>query len=201
MVIEKVGIKKSEGMTKGRDAKNMESTYQLSEILEKGKTAIGYSTHSHEPTKSQDATDPSEKPAQDEIQETQLLFNDIEANSILLDERKGINKIHQQNIPVPPLPRGSPMATPPVTNPFNEQLSISTSIQNLLKIKPSKLMDPELRFDISPEAAISNFKLLKSTHFDHKVLCNRGKGRIPLTFGTEFKEIKDLEQLLKRHPR
>ena len=48
MVIEKVGIKKSEGMTKGRDAKNMESTYQLSEILEKGKTAIGFSTNDHE---------------------------------------------------------------------------------------------------------------------------------------------------------
>ena len=63
-------------------------------------------------------------------------------------------------------------------------------------------MDPELRFDISTEAAVSNFELLKSTHFDLKTLCNRWKkGRSVITFGSEFKEIKDLEQLLKRHPR
>ena len=65
MVIENVGIKKSEGMRKGGNAKNMESTYQLSEILEKGKTTIGFSKHDHEPTKPQDATNPPEKPAQD----------------------------------------------------------------------------------------------------------------------------------------
>ena len=62
-------------------------------------------------------------------------------------------------------------------------------------------MDPKLRFDIFTKAAVSNFKLLKSTHFDLKALCNRGKGRSAITFGSEFKEIEDLERLLKRHPR
>ena len=150
-------------------------TYQLSEIPVKGKITIGDSTHNYEPTKSQDATDPTENSAHNEIQETPLPFNDIEANSILLDECKGTNKIHPPNIPVLPLPRGSPMATPPVPNPFDDQFSILTSIQNLLEIKPLKLMDHELQFDISTKAAVSNFELLKSAHFDFKTLCNRGK--------------------------
>ena len=70
----------------------------------------------------------------------------------------------------------------------------------MLSLPKSKLEDPELRFNITPEAAESNFKLLQKNDFDLKKLCNKGR-RSTTSFGSEFKQTSVLEKLFKHHLR
>ena len=130
-----------------------------------------------------------------------LLFNEVEANSILMEgSRTPIHKTLSTPA-VPPIPSESPMATPEVPNPFKKKIDLANTIKDLLHQKQSKLTDPELRFDISPEAASSNLELLKKHEFDLKKLCNNGKGTSATKFGSEFKDVSILNKLLDRHPR
>ena len=73
-------------------------------------------------------------------------------------------------------------------------------IKNMLSLPKSKLEDPELRFNITPEAAESNFELLQKNDFDLKKLYNK-ELRSTTSFGSEFKQTSVLEKLFKHHPR
>ena len=65
----------------------------------------------------------------------------------------------------------------------------------LLNLPKSKLKDPELRFDVTPKAATKNLELLRKHDYDLLPLCNRGKARSVTSFGSEFREINDLENI------
>ena len=66
---------------------------------------------------------------------------------------------HTKAIPVPLMPKESPLAKPQVPNPY--KLDLANTIKDLLSQPKSKLVDPELRFNITPEAAASNFEILQ----------------------------------------
>ena len=93
----------------------------------------------------------------------------------------------------------SPMAPPKVPNPY-KNLDLANTIRNMLSLPKSKLEDPELRFNITPEAAESNFELLQKNDFDLKKLYNK-ELRSTTSFGSEFKQTSVLEKLFKHHPR
>ena len=117
----------------------------MSKTLEEGKKTILDPKYLYTPAKSRDATNPRINLAHDEIQEPQLPYNDIEANSILLDKQKEVdNTLLQSIIPIPPSHQGSPMATPTVPNLYNNETRISILIKSLLNTPSSKLTGPEL---------------------------------------------------------
>lgn len=76
--------------------------------------------------------------------------------------------ITSSSIPlVPPTPPKVIPPKPKVPNPFLERASdLSRSIQLLLRSNKSKLTDPELRFDIAPEAARSNLSALQQHEYN-----------------------------------
>ena len=93
-------------------------------------------------------------------------------------EQKGTDRsilVPQVHI-LPPSYQHSPMAAPSVPNPYDERIpNIATLIDDLLKLPLKKLMDPDLRFKISFEAAAENFKLLQESAYDLGVLCQRNR--------------------------
>ena len=161
-------------MRQGRDGRIMESSKRLARILEEGKKVTIDPTYlSSTPRKSQDATVSRFKQVHDEMQEQTPPFNNIEAHSILLDERTHRDPIYRkEHIRISPSSQGLPIAAPSVPNPYNEVQNISKSISELLNQPQTKLLEPELRFDITMEAAVSNFELLKTRAYDLKKLCN-----------------------------
>ena len=54
----------------------------------------------------------------------------------------------------------------------------------------SRLEDHELRFNITPEAALSNFTTLQQHDYNLTKLYNRDK-RSTVSFGPEFKDFKN----------
>ena len=139
--------------------------------------------------------------AQDEVTKDVAYQVDIQnnASSTPTDQMlKQDHKHHTKAIPVPPVPKESPLAKPQVPNPY--KLDLANTIKDLLSQPKSKLVDPELRFDITPEAAASNFELLQKNEYDLKKLCNKGK-ESATSFGSEFQKVSILEKLFQQHPR
>ena len=132
--------------------------------------------------------------------DARLPFNDTEANAKLLDRPPNKDTL-LSNVPFPPSPTNPPLSAPSVPNPFESKLDLANTIKSMLQEPKSTLCDPELRFDITPEAAASNLELLKQHEFDLKALCNNGTRKSATTFGSEFKEISILQKLFKKHPR
>ena len=190
----------------GKDVHSTESLQRLSRILQESKQATKDPTYliPRTPAESPDATVSRFYSAHDKIQELRLPFNEIKANSALLD-RKRINFTQLPlNIPIPPLVQGSPMAAPLVRNLYDKKSNTSNLINKLLNLPLMKLTNPELRFKIMMEAAASNFELLKTAAYDLKELCNKNhsnRERSATTFRSEFKEVQVLEKLFRQHPR
>jgi len=62
------------------------------------------------------------------------------------------------------------------------------------------MFPPKFRFDICKETEEFNFNLLKESNFDLEALLNP-KEKCITTYGSEFKSVDDLAELLHRHPR
>ena len=91
------------------------------------------------------------------------------ANPTLKDPLLQQNQPFDANVPVPPAPKELPTAQPQVPNPSkSEQLDLANMVKQLLHQPKSKLKDPELSFEISPQAAASNLELLKRHDYDLK---------------------------------
>ena len=124
------------------------------------------------------------------------------APSTLKDPLLKQNHTVNANIPVPTAPIEFSMAQPQVPNPYQQtQLDLVNAIKQLLHQPKSKLKDPELSFEISPQAAASNLELLQRKNYNLKKLCNENGKRSTTTFGSEFKNVSVLEKLLYKHPR
>ena len=113
--------------------------------------------------------------------------------------KKGPSTIPEVNLP--PFLTNPPMAKPDATNPYeNEGNNVAATIGSMLKKPKTTLAQPILRFDINKEAAYHNLELLRIHNYDLTTLCNP-RDRSSTTFGSEFKEVKVLEELFYRHPR
>ena len=89
---------------------------------------------------------------------------------------------------------------PPISKPENSYLKdIHLKIKHLLTIE-STLIQPELKFEVSDEAAEFNWLLLSSNDFNLEDLLHRN-GQSVTCYGSEFKPTNELEKLLAFHPR
>ena len=115
--------------------------------------------------------------------------------------------VHQEHnldrkIDLPPLPPSSSqdqVLEPSVPNPFENVSWLSEEIEMLLK-KKSRMTNSLFRFEVNPEAASSNFKKLAENDFNLEKLLNPAE-RCATSYGSEFKEVGELEGLLSKHPR
>ena len=101
---------------------------------------------------------------------------------------------------VPPAPPSDVLAKLNIPNPYITESDLAKSIRFLLRTPRPTLGDPELRFDISPEVARSNLNVLQQHQYDLQKLCNRDE-RSSTSFGSEFRDVTELDQLFKSHPR
>ena len=86
-------------------------------------------------------------------------------------------------------------------NPPKDLGKIHTTISEKIKVllrKTSDLHRPVFNFEISTETAKENFKLLKDNNFNLETLLN-DKPSIT-AYGSEFKSVEDLEDLIQDHP-
>ena len=110
-------------------------------------------------------------------------------------------KTQELVVSLPPVARGEPLKSPEKSNVAVAKRalpSISEKVKVLLG-KTSNLYPPVFRFDISTEAAETNFKLLKENNFNLEKLLNLTQS--VTTYGSEFKDVDDLHDILHRHPR
>ena len=98
-------------------------------------------------------------------------------------------------VPLPPRHENKPVNKPTATPP---SIDIAKNIERLLKIE-DHFVDPIFKFEVSEEAAAFNYKLLKSNNLDLDLLLNQGEKSIT-SYGSEFKDSDQLEDLLKMHP-
>ena len=117
----------------------------------------------------------------------------------LLDEKeKRIDYPEPQEICLPPIHSDIPKQKPNL-----DQVS-DLDIPKVLKLllsKSSSLANPIFKFDVTPEAANENWKLLKENDFNWDLLLNPKGICCATSYGSEFKDVEDLELLLGKHPR
>ena len=84
--------------------------------------------------------------------------------------------------------------------PATATTSMPTILQKLLS-STSTYKAPKFIFQAHEDAAAFNFDLLQSSNFDLDSLLNPPNHRSVTAYGSEFKPVEDLEQLLRYHPR
>ena len=99
--------------------------------------------------------------------------------------------------PLPPPPLTTPKPTS--TDPFAPSSWLPLKIKSLLASR-EPLAPPCFSFEVTPEAADKNFKLLQANDFKLESLLNPPE-RCVTSYGSEFKAVHELEDLWKRHPR
>ena len=94
---------------------------------------------------------------------------------------------------LPPKPALVPVEKPPI-------LDLVGEVRKLLHVT-QKLEKPEFIFEVSEIAAYKNYAILLNMNFEiHKILSNENK-RSAISYGSEFKEVSLLDNLMKFHPR
>ena len=78
--------------------------------------------------------------------------------------------------------------------------SLVENLKHLLNITHS-MIKPSIRFDISVEAAMHNYQLIKMNNYSLDRIINLNLGTSVTTPGSEFKPIPVLKELLGNHPR
>lgn len=81
----------------------------------------------------------------------------------------------------------------------DDSVSFPAVVEKLLQ-KKEQMFPPKFRFDICKEAAEFNFDLLKENNFELEKLLNP-TDKCVTSYGSEFKSVEDLAELLHRHPR
>ena len=139
---------------------------------------------------------------ENKLKESLLPFNDIEAMTSLVDRSHEIPLRHRtdQNLEEPPrLNKCKNMEVPNGSNtnePIQQKTEIQAAINELLAMH-SNLYQSKIRFEISPEAAQTNWELLEKNNFSLEMICNGNKNRRSIsTYGLEFKHPKDLKNFL-----
>ena len=100
---------------------------------------------------------------------------------------------------LPPRPKGVQVELPRDTSISQENQRMVSHIQELLKLA-SPIEPPQFKFDASLEAAVFNFSLLKKHDFQLEYLLNSPKNSLT-AYGSEFKNIDQMEGLLGNHHR
>ena len=110
-------------------------------------------------------------------------------------KRKSFDPLPENgSVPLPPRPKIMRVKKPCDTKDLVPHLS------RLLKLEYS-MSKPKFSFDVSPLAAYKNYALLLKEKFNlHKLLNAEGEFSIT-SYGSEFKNVEDLQDLLKCHPR
>jgi hypothetical protein len=98
-------------------------------------------------------------------------------------------------IPLPPRPTSLRLQKPVFTN---IEVELPNIISRLLQSK-SELKQPSFKFEVSDEAATSNMTTLRDNAFNLDLLLNKHPSIT--SYGSEFKPIAELEELLGHHPR
>ena len=116
------------------------------------------------------------------------------------------SSVHQEHnldrkvdLPSLPLPPQIQVSKPSVPNPFDNTSWLAIEIETLLK-KKSRMTTSLFKFEVSPEAAKSNFNQLAKSNFDLGSLLNPSD-RCATSYGSEFKTPSELGGLLAKHPR
>ena len=109
-------------------------------------------------------------------------------------------KPHQ--VCLPPVHKGTPVKIPfsDVDSPRIYTPSIVEAVKVLL-LSSAPLTKPKVRFDVSREAAFHNFSILKEANYDLDSILNVPGETSVTTYGSEFKSVKNLEQLFGKHHR
>jgi hypothetical protein len=102
--------------------------------------------------------------------------------------------------PFPPIPQSEIPSNPPAAVPYDDTSWLPHQIKQLLN-KGEKLHSLLFKFEVTPEAAKFNVNLLKEHEFDLNTLLNPPNKIITKNYGSKFKALGDLENLLKYHPR
>ena len=87
---------------------------------------------------------------------------------------------------------------PIVPNPYEKNSWLAIEIEKLLNMK-SRMANSKFKFEVNPEAASSNFNKLAKNDFKLGELLNPEK-RCMTSYGSELKEVNELEGLLSKHP-
>ena len=88
-----------------------------------------------------------------------------------------------------------------VHRPHSEPSSdLVKSIKDLLSIS-SQMVPPLVRFDVSNDAADHNFKLFQEANYNLDSILNIKDSPSVTSYGSEFKQVDQLEKLLIHHPR
>ena len=121
--------------------------------------------------------------------------------------KDNVNAVKPQKKLLPPKALGRhPLKRPFMTDPFkiNKKFRTRFDIVKVVKELLSKLYElnePTFRFDICSEAAYHNFSLLKRFNFDlDKCITSEEKSSV-VSYGSEFKNIVDLNLLFQYHRR
>ena len=93
----------------------------------------------------------------------------------------------------------SPLPQKVVEKPRIMGSKLVEAVQALLGLD-EKLHPPCFSFETMSEAAQKNFKLLQQENFQLGKLLNKGRKSV-VTYNSEFKSWRDLQQLLRKHPR
>jgi hypothetical protein len=99
-------------------------------------------------------------------------------------------------VQLPPRPAGNQVLQPNSLSDCNLVCAISRLLSGA-----SILYKPKVRFDISEEAAMHNYNLLKEADFDLERILNIPNYPSVTSYGSEFKSTNELESLFKFHPR
>ena len=102
----------------------------------------------------------------------------------------------QRTSKLPPTPPPTRVPKPDTTAKVS---SLVSALQRLLA-HTEKLYKPGLSFEVTNEAAATNYHKLQEVGFSLDKLVNGGEKSV-LTLGSEFKPVRELEKLLGRHPR
>ena len=145
---------------------------------------------------------------ENEMHEHLLPFNDIERIAELILESTDTSLQHRNGSDqLQPLHRSKEetcncyQTEPQRTKNNLRPLRFRPTIKKLLASQ-SKLHQSKIRFNVSTEAAQSNWDLLRENNFDLRSICNdSNKGRSATTYRSEFKHPDDLHELLRNHPR
>ena len=137
----------------------------------------------------------------DAVKPKQETSNDREDKKNVLPHPSRVNTTENIVQLLPPRSLGPPKTKPP--SPFigpREEQDLISAVKHLLSLS-SPLSKPKVRFDISKDAAVHNFSMLKEMNFNLHEILNPPHERSVTTYGSEFKQTFELQALFEKHPR
>ena len=100
---------------------------------------------------------------------------------------------------LPPLPAQVPVRRPPIDIPSTTDIAMVENVRDLLQTV-SPMLPPTFKFKVTQDAAEFNFKLLQYHDFQLDKLLNIPTNSVT-AYGSEFKNVNQIEGLLGRHHR